>query len=53
LKNACIFISNNFCIIVYVNKTWNGNFLYTADNIHAIYITSVIFPCTVGLETPT
>jgi len=34
-----------------VNETWNGSFLYTVDNVHAIYITSQIFPCMVGFET--
>ena len=36
----------------YVNEAWNGSFLYTADNTHAIYTTSVIFPCAVGFEIP-
>jgi hypothetical protein len=37
--------------LLYVNETQNGGFLYTAYNIHAIYITSVVFPCVVGLES--
>jgi hypothetical protein len=38
--------------LLYVNETWYGSFLYIADNMHAIYITSVVFPCMVGLKTP-
>ena len=30
----------------------NGSFLYTVDNIHAVYITAVILLCMVGLVTP-
>ena len=32
-----------FSMFFSVNETWKGSFQYTADNIHAIYITSVIF----------
>ena len=38
--------------LLYVNETWYGSLLYTVDNMHAIYITSVVFPCMVGLKTP-
>jgi hypothetical protein len=36
--------------MLYVNETWYGSFLYIVDNIHAFYITSVIFSCMLGLE---
>jgi hypothetical protein len=55
LKVAWILTSNNFSIFCCVNETWNGSFLYTVYiyiYIHAIYITSVIFLCTVGRKTP-
>lgn len=35
-----------------MHETWYGSFLYIIDNIHAFYITSVIFPGMVGLDTP-
>jgi hypothetical protein len=35
-----------------VNETWYGSFLYIVDNIHAFYITPVIFSCMLGLEKP-
>jgi len=35
-----------------VNEFWNGSFLYTVVNVHAIYSTTQIFPCMVGFETP-
>jgi len=35
-----------------VNETFNGSFLYTANNIHEIYITTVILLCMVGIVTP-
>lgn len=50
LKSACIcFLSNFFC--PYVNETLKGSFLFTVDNLHAVYITSVNFFCIAGLET--
>jgi hypothetical protein len=51
-KNVYIFISPNFCIFFYLSGTWNGSFLCTVDGVHLIYITSVIFPCMVGLAAP-
>jgi len=27
-------------------------YIYNADNIHAFYLISIIFPCILGLETP-
>lgn len=35
-----------------MNETFNGSFLYTVDNIHAVYITVIILLCMVGLVTP-
>jgi hypothetical protein len=35
-----------------MNETFSGSFLYTVDNIHAVYITTVILLCMVGLVTP-
>lgn len=35
-----------------MNETFNGSFLYTVNNIHAVYITAVILHCMVGLVTP-
>jgi hypothetical protein len=51
LKSTCTFITNNFCLLFYVNEIVML-VSYTVDNIHAIYIASVIFLCMVVLKTP-
>jgi hypothetical protein len=56
LKNTeilpALFTQITSVFFFYVNETSDGSFLYILRNVHAIYLTSVVFPCVVGLETP-
>jgi hypothetical protein len=44
-------VSQLLYYLFYVTETWNGSFLYTVYNIHAVYTTLVICPHMEGLKT--